>query len=60
MKYAEKITDLVGKTPLLKISSLSEETGTLILGKAEFFNPLSSVKDRKGPCPYRNRHSPGS
>lgn len=38
--------DLVGNTPLVKINSLSRETGTTILGKCEFMNPSSSVKDR--------------
>jgi len=36
----------VGKTPLIRIRSLSEATGCDILGKAEFLNPGGSVKDR--------------
>lgn len=36
----------VGNTPLLRVKSLSEETGCEILGKAEFMNPGGSVKDR--------------
>ncbi|KAG0657503.1 Cysteine synthase 1 [Rhodotorula mucilaginosa] len=36
----------VGNTPLIRINSLSEETGCEILGKAEFMNPGGSVKDR--------------
>ena len=43
---AHDITELTGNTPLVKINSLSEETGTTILGKCEFMNPTSSVKDR--------------
>ena len=43
---ASKITDLVGRTPLLKIESLSREAGAEIVAKLEYFNPLSSVKDR--------------
>ncbi|MFT7880093.1 MAG: cysteine synthase A [Sulfurimonas sp.] len=43
---AQNITELIGNTPLVKINSLSEETGTTILGKCEFMNPTSSVKDR--------------
>jgi len=46
MKVAEKITDLIGNTPLLKLKNLSKETGTEIIGKLEYYNPLSSVKDR--------------
>ncbi len=43
---ANSIDDLIGNTPLIRINSLSDETGTTILGKCEFMNPTSSVKDR--------------
>ena len=43
---ANNIEDLIGNTPLVKINSLSERTGATILGKCEFMNPTSSVKDR--------------
>ena len=43
---ANNIEELIGNTPLVKINSLSDETGTTILGKCEFMNPTSSVKDR--------------
>jgi cysteine synthase A len=46
MKIANSITDLVGNTPLLKIQTISNETGAEVIGKVESFNPLSSVKDR--------------
>jgi len=36
----------VGNTPLIRLNSVSEETGCEILGKAEFMNPGGSVKDR--------------
>lgn len=36
----------VGRTPLVRLSGLSEETGCEILGKCEFLNPGGSVKDR--------------
>lgn len=36
----------VGNTPLIRIPSLSKETGCNIVGKAEFLNPGGSVKDR--------------
>lgn len=36
----------IGKTPLIKLQRLSQETGSIILGKAEFQNPGGSVKDR--------------
>ncbi|MDR1560384.1 MAG: cysteine synthase family protein [Clostridiales bacterium] len=41
------ILDLVGNTPLIRLSSLSKETsGVGIYAKAEYFNPSGSVKDR--------------
>jgi len=43
---ANTIEDLVGQTPLVKIHSLSKQTNTTIVGKCEFMNPTSSVKDR--------------
>ncbi len=36
----------IGNTPLIRLRRLSEQTGCEILGKAEFLNPGSSVKDR--------------
>ena len=36
----------IGQTPLIKLEGPSQETGCLILGKAEMFNPAGSVKDR--------------
>ncbi len=46
MKITNNITDLIGNTALVRIKSLSETTGAVILGKMESFNPLSSIKDR--------------
>ena len=43
---ANSIEDLIGNTPLVKLNALSAETGATILGKCEFMNPTSSVKDR--------------
>lgn len=43
---ANTIEDLIGNTPLVKIHTLSDVTGTTVLGKCEFMNPTSSVKDR--------------
>jgi cysteine synthase B len=41
------VTELVGNTPLLELPSISAETpGVRILGKAEWYNPGGSVKDR--------------
>lgn len=42
----DKISKLIGQTPLLKIKSLSEKTGNNILVKCEHLNPGGSIKDR--------------
>jgi cysteine synthase len=42
------ITKTIGSTPLVRINKLSEGLKATILAKLEFFNPLSSVKDRIG------------
>jgi len=44
----EDITKTVGRTPLVRINKLSRGLEAKILVKLEFFNPLSSVKDRIG------------
>ena len=41
-------TQLVGNTPLVRINKLTEGVGATIVGKLEFYNPASSVKDRIG------------
>jgi len=43
---ANNIEDLIGNTPLVKLNKLSKLSGATILGKCEFMNPTSSVKDR--------------
>jgi len=43
---ANNIEELIGNTPLVKINTLSKESDATILGKCEFMNPTSSVKDR--------------
>jgi len=47
-KIYENVTDLIGNTPLVKINALAEGIDATILGKLEFYNPASSVKDRLG------------
>ncbi|QLF93969.1 cysteine synthase A [Pseudomonas sp. ABC1] len=46
----DSIIDTIGATPLVRFSRLAEALGSQaeLLGKLEFFNPLSSVKDRLG------------
>ncbi|MDR3232009.1 MAG: cysteine synthase A [Synergistaceae bacterium] len=47
-KYATKLTQLIGNTPLLQLTDYSRENGlkARLIAKLEYFNPLSSVKDR--------------
>jgi cysteine synthase A len=47
-KIAENITDLIGRTPLLRLSKVTKGIGAEIVGKIESFNPAGSVKDRIG------------
>lgn len=42
------ITDTVGNTPLIKLNRVAPDNGSSVYIKAEFFNPLASVKDRIG------------
>ncbi|MGI6154262.1 MAG: cysteine synthase A [Christensenellaceae bacterium] len=42
MNFANKLTDLIGKTPLVRLSSINPD----IYAKVEYFNPQGSVKDR--------------
>ena len=48
MKTYKKITDLIGKTPLLELSNYEKEhnLSATLLAKLEYFNPAGSAKDR--------------
>ena len=48
MKVYDKITDLIGGTPLLKLTNYIKDhnLGATLYGKLEYFNPAGSVKDR--------------
>jgi cysteine synthase A len=48
MNRAASITELIGRTPLVRLNRISDETGAEVLGKLESFNPGGSVKDRIG------------
>jgi cystathionine beta-synthase len=49
VQYAESVIDLVGNTPLVRLSSVTAHLGPdapLVLAKVEYLNPGGSVKDR--------------
>lgn len=48
MKVNKKITDLIGKTPLLELVNVEadQKLEATIIAKLEYFNPAGSVKDR--------------
>jgi len=46
MRYAESVVDLMGDTPLVRLSSVTRGLRPLVLAKVEYLNPGGSVKDR--------------
>lgn len=46
MKIAENIGQLIGKTPLVRLNNITQNTPAQVICKLESFNPGSSVKDR--------------
>ncbi|GAA5151860.1 cystathionine beta-synthase [Pseudonocardia eucalypti] len=46
MRYAEHVMELVGNTPLVKLTRVTDGLRPLVLAKVEYLNPGGSVKDR--------------
>ncbi|MEE2755549.1 MAG: cysteine synthase A [Myxococcota bacterium] len=44
----DDITQTIGQTPLIRLNRLTQSLDATVLVKCEFFNPLSSIKDRIG------------
>ena len=47
MKYVNSLIELVGNTPLVKLSRVTGDVRSLVLAKVEYFNPGGSVKDQE-------------
>jgi cysteine synthase A len=59
MNIASNVIELIGNTPLVKLAAPSEACGATIIGKCEFMNPTSSVKDRIGANMIRSAMEQG-
>jgi|TARA_B110000879_G_scaffold69288_1_gene96905 cysteine synthase A len=60
MSIAKNIVDTVGNTPLIKLNNVTEGLDAEVFVKAEFFNPLFSVKDRIGKAMIESAEADGS
>jgi cysteine synthase A len=56
--YAQ-VADLIGRTPIVRLETLSPPGGATILGKLEYLNPSGSVKDRPALSMIRDAEATG-
>ncbi|MDQ2661310.1 MAG: cysteine synthase A [Actinomycetota bacterium] len=47
-KVYDNITEVFGRTPLVRLNRVTDGTDATVLAKLEFYNPSASVKDRLG------------
>jgi len=60
MEFFDGLVSAIGNTPLIRMRTLSEQTGCNILAKAEFLNPGGSVKDRTALFMIRDAEKRGT
>ena len=58
-KIANNLTELIGKTPLLKLNRVTEGLEAEVVAKLEYFNPAGSIKDRIGYAMIRDAEEKG-
>lgn len=60
-KIVKNLTDLIGNTPLLELGNYQKAKGfkANVIGKLEYFNPLSSIKDRIGYAMIKDAEDKG-
>src|SRR5258705_11268888 len=46
MRYVDSVVDLIGNTPLVRLTSVAGGIAATVLAKVEYFNPGGRVKDR--------------